>query len=157
MLRSRYRAKASGGGEEQGLGATIFMSIETQPETPGEVAALVRELGAIGFGESKRLVVESPWSHFTSECQRFDAHCDSISSRFDCRRGRPLGQRDGQVAHEVSGWGEWCDHRHASRILRPWPPPSRTHTPSPSNGLFEKRLSHCVGAGGDNGIVHDKN
>jgi hypothetical protein len=152
MLRSRYRAKASGGGEEQGLGATIFMSIETQPETPGEVAALVRELGAIGFGESKRLVVESPWSHFTSECQRFDAHCDSISSRFDCRRGRPLGQRDGQVAHEVSGWGEWCDHRHASRILRPWPPPSPppplTHTHSqPLERHFRETVVTLCGCG----------
>jgi hypothetical protein len=28
-------------------------------------------LYAPGTGESKRLVVESPWSQFTSECQRF--------------------------------------------------------------------------------------
>jgi hypothetical protein len=27
--------------------------------------------GVVGPGESKRLVVESPWSQFTSECQRF--------------------------------------------------------------------------------------
>jgi hypothetical protein len=30
----------------------------------------------------KRLLDESPWLQFTSECQRFDPHRASISSRF---------------------------------------------------------------------------
>jgi hypothetical protein len=36
-------------------------------------------------GESERLVVESPWSQFTSECSGLDTHRDSITSRFDGR------------------------------------------------------------------------
>jgi|EP01047_Picozoa_sp_COSAG01_P017011 cystathionine gamma-synthase len=43
--------------------------------TPGslEVWLLLRSLRTLSLrvGESKRLVVESPWSQFTSECQRF--------------------------------------------------------------------------------------
>jgi hypothetical protein len=39
--------------------------------TAAEVAAAaIRRLSSLS-GESKRLVVESPWSQFTSECQRF--------------------------------------------------------------------------------------
>jgi hypothetical protein len=39
--------------------------------TAAEVAAAaIRRLNSLS-GESKRLVVESPWSQFTSECQRF--------------------------------------------------------------------------------------
>lgn len=45
--------------------------------SPGEhsdamgYAYLMLQLHELNPGESKRLVNESPWSHFTSECQRF--------------------------------------------------------------------------------------
>jgi hypothetical protein len=41
------------------IGADLLYEVGARPQV------------AAAFGESKRLVVESPWSQFTSECQRF--------------------------------------------------------------------------------------
>jgi hypothetical protein len=63
-----------------------------------EAEALLRSTAALhaafwgrSEGESKRLIVGSSWSQFTSEGQRFDTHCDSITSRVDCSTGSPAG------------------------------------------------------------------
>ena len=45
----------------------IALSVRVLADTLGAE----RADGAVIDGESKRLVVESPWSQFTSECQRF--------------------------------------------------------------------------------------
>jgi hypothetical protein len=44
---------------------------------------------AVPDGESERPIVGSSWSQFASEGQRFDTHCDSITSRFGCRGAPP--------------------------------------------------------------------
>eukprot|EP01047_Picozoa_sp_COSAG01_P009788 COSAG01_NODE_405_length_17466_cov_554.403697_20_plen_76_part_00 len=46
-------------------------------------------------GESKRLVVESPWSQFTSECQRFGhpPRLDKTPFGLQDRRGDDYGPR----------------------------------------------------------------
>jgi hypothetical protein len=45
--------------------------------------------GLLARGESKRLVVESPWSSLSANASVFDTHRDSISSRFACSCSHP--------------------------------------------------------------------
>eukprot|EP01047_Picozoa_sp_COSAG01_P067871 COSAG01_NODE_9674_length_2372_cov_4.364716_5_plen_174_part_01 len=45
-------------------------------------------------GAPKHLAVESPWSPLTSECQHFDTHGDSITSRFGQHGGHSYASSD---------------------------------------------------------------
>jgi hypothetical protein len=60
-------------GDPHGLLAQYFDRIQgrVQMLMQRRAQALLLDPSDPAYGESKRLVVESPWSQFTSECQRF--------------------------------------------------------------------------------------
>jgi hypothetical protein len=54
-----------------GAGGARCRRAELVADAPAGVKSIMNDFFAIEPGESKRLVVESPWPQSTSECQRF--------------------------------------------------------------------------------------
>jgi hypothetical protein len=51
----------------------------------------IGSVSPLPVGESKRLLVESPWSSLSANASGVDTHRDSISSRFECRPAAAAG------------------------------------------------------------------
>ena len=70
LTLNHYRPRPRDDGAALAVAGGALFPWHTDLAANGQITAIATLLAPAVLGESKRLVVASPWSQFTSECQR---------------------------------------------------------------------------------------